>query len=151
MLPCKLLLYLAKWFQKIFRNRQTRNKNCLWRPCLLADRDEMSNINRGHSIDASYQVLVHLANQFQRRRFLEMDQLETRIAYGGRLLTHRNEMSNIHRRPSINASYPTLVRLALWFQKRRFLEIDQLETRIVYGGMFANGLGRNEKSLEDLP
>jgi hypothetical protein len=43
----------------------------------------MSNINRGQSIDASYQVLVHLANQFQRRRFLEMDQLETRIAYGG--------------------------------------------------------------------
>ena len=83
MLPCKLVLYLAKWFQKIFRNRSTSNKNCLWRPCLLADRDEMSNINRGHSIDASYQVLVHLANQFQRRRFLEMDQLETRIAYGG--------------------------------------------------------------------
>jgi hypothetical protein len=55
-------------------------------------------------------------------------------------------MSNIHRRPSINASYPALVCLALWFQ-RRFLEIDQLETRIVYGGMLANGLGRNEKSL----
>jgi hypothetical protein len=43
MLPCKLLLYLAKWFQKVFRNRSTSNKNCLWRPCLLADRDEMSN------------------------------------------------------------------------------------------------------------
>jgi hypothetical protein len=56
-------------------------------------------------------------------------------------------MSNIHRRPSINASYPALVCLALWFQRRRFLEIDQLETRIVYGGMFANGLGRNVKSL----
>ena len=63
------------------------------------------------------------------------------------LLTHRNEMSNIHRRPSINASYPALVCLGLWFQRRRFLEIDQLETRIVYGVMFANGLGRNEKSL----
>jgi hypothetical protein len=28
----------------------------------------MSNIYRGSSIDASYQVLVHLAKQFQRRR-----------------------------------------------------------------------------------
>jgi hypothetical protein len=57
---------------------------------LLTDRDEMSNLNRGHSIDdsyqvsvvamfandwdemsidASYQVSVHLAKRFQRRRF----------------------------------------------------------------------------------
>ena len=43
-------------------------KNCLWRPCLLTDRDEMSIRNRGLSIDASYQVSVHLAKRFQRRR-----------------------------------------------------------------------------------
>jgi hypothetical protein len=30
--------------------------------------DEMSNLYRGPSIDASYQVLVHLAEVFQRRR-----------------------------------------------------------------------------------
>jgi hypothetical protein len=30
----------------------------------------MSNLHRGHSIDASYQVSVHLSKQFQRRRFL---------------------------------------------------------------------------------
>jgi hypothetical protein len=39
-----------------FRNEQIRNKNCLWRPCLLTDRDEISNNYRGPSIDASYQV-----------------------------------------------------------------------------------------------
>jgi hypothetical protein len=43
----------------------------------------MSNIYRGPSIDASYQVSVHLAKRFQRRRFLEIDQSETRIACGG--------------------------------------------------------------------
>jgi hypothetical protein len=32
------------------------------------DRDEMSNLYRGSSIDASYQVSVHLAEGFQRRR-----------------------------------------------------------------------------------
>jgi hypothetical protein len=31
--------------------------------------DEMSNLHRGHSIDASCQVSVHLAKRFQRRRF----------------------------------------------------------------------------------
>jgi hypothetical protein len=29
----------------------------------------MRNIHKGHSIDASYQVSVHLAKRFQRRRF----------------------------------------------------------------------------------
>jgi hypothetical protein len=32
------------------------------------DQDEMSNLYRGSSIDASYQVSVHLAEGFQRRR-----------------------------------------------------------------------------------
>jgi hypothetical protein len=42
--------------------------------------DEISNIHRGPSIDASYQVSVQFAKQFQGRRFLEIDQSETRIA-----------------------------------------------------------------------
>jgi hypothetical protein len=40
--------------EKNLKNQPIRNKNCLWRPCLLTDRDEMSNRNRGLSIDASY-------------------------------------------------------------------------------------------------
>jgi hypothetical protein len=68
--------------EKNFKNQPIRNKNRLWWPCLLIDRDKMSKLYRGPSIDASYQVSVHLAKQFQRRRFLEIDQSETRIAYG---------------------------------------------------------------------
>jgi hypothetical protein len=58
------------------------DKNCLWWPCLLMDRDEMSNRYRGPPIDASYKVSVHLANQFQ-RRFKKIGQSETRVACGG--------------------------------------------------------------------
>jgi hypothetical protein len=63
-------IQLSKRFQKrrIFRNQLIRNKNCLWRPCLLMDRDKMSNLYRGPSIDASYQISLHLAEGFQRRR-----------------------------------------------------------------------------------
>jgi hypothetical protein len=32
------------------------------------DRDELSNVYRGPPIDDTYQVLVHLAEGFQRRR-----------------------------------------------------------------------------------
>ena len=65
------------------KNQPIRNKSCLCRSSLLTDRDEISNLYRGPSIDASYQVSVHLAKRFQRRRFLKIGQSETRIACGG--------------------------------------------------------------------
>ncbi len=49
----------------------------------VMDRDGMSNLYRGPSIDASYQASDHLAKWLQRKRFLEIDQSETRIACGG--------------------------------------------------------------------
>jgi hypothetical protein len=70
-------------FREVFRNQPIRNKNCLWQPCLLMDRDEMSNDYRGPPIDASYKVLVHLAKQFQRRRLKKIAQSETRISCCG--------------------------------------------------------------------
>ena len=69
--------------ENFFRNQPIRNKNGLWQPCLLTDRDEMSNLYRGPSIDVSYQVSVHLAKRFQWRRFLKIGPSETRIACGG--------------------------------------------------------------------
>ena len=54
--------------EKNFLNRPNRNKTRLWQPCLLMDREEMSNVYRGRLIDATYQVSVHLAEGFQRRR-----------------------------------------------------------------------------------
>jgi hypothetical protein len=51
------------------RNQPISNKNCLWWACLLTDRDEMSILYRGPSIAATYQVSVHFAKWFQRRRF----------------------------------------------------------------------------------
>jgi hypothetical protein len=44
---------------------------------LLTDRDKISYLHRGPSIDASYQVSVHLAKRFQRRKFLKISQSET--------------------------------------------------------------------------
>jgi hypothetical protein len=44
---------------------------------------KLAIFKRGFSIDASYQVSDHLAMRFQRRRFLEIDQSETKIACGG--------------------------------------------------------------------
>ena len=66
----QILIHLAKRLQRrrFFRNQPIRNKNGLWWPCLIMDRNELSNLYRGPAIDTSYQVSVLLATRFQRRR-----------------------------------------------------------------------------------
>jgi predicted aminopeptidase len=73
----QVLIHLARQFQRrrFFRNQPIRNKNCLWWPCLLMDRDKLRSLYKGPSIDASNQVSVHLAEEFQRRR-LKCDKLK---------------------------------------------------------------------------
>ena len=81
--------------EKIFFNQPIRSKNRLWRPCLLVDRDGMSNPDRGPSIDASYQVSVHLTKLLQKRRiFLNQPIRNKSRLWRPCLLTDRDEINN---------------------------------------------------------
>jgi hypothetical protein len=51
----------------MFRNRPIRNK-MLVAAMFVNGSGQMSNLYRGPSINASYQVSVHIAEGFQRRR-----------------------------------------------------------------------------------
>ena len=107
--------------EKIFRNRPIRNKNCLWWPCLLLDQNEMSNLYRGPSIDASYQVSYHLAKRFQRKSCFRNRPIRNKnCLWWPCLLTDQNGMSNSYRGPSIDVSYQVSVHLAMQFQRRFF-------------------------------
>ena len=87
-------VHLAKRFQRrFFLNRPMRNKNCLWRPCLLTDPDEMCNRYREPSIDVSYQVSVHLAKRCQRKMFFLYRPIRKKYClWRPCLLTDRDEM-----------------------------------------------------------
>ena len=63
-----------------------RSGTCLWHvqfpPTSKNSPSTLKLLENPASIGASHQVSVHLAKKFQRRRFLEINQPETRIAYG---------------------------------------------------------------------
>jgi hypothetical protein len=54
-----------------------------WDDCCFSELALLKKFNTEPSIGASHKMSVHLAKQFQRRRFLEINQSEKRIACGG--------------------------------------------------------------------
>ena len=119
-----------------------------WQPCLLTDRDEMSNLHRGHSIDASYQVSVvaMFVNRSGRNEqslqrtchrgflpsfgsfgqavseekiFLNRPIRNKNFLWWPCLVMDHNKMCTLQREPSIDASYQVSVYLAEGFQRRR--------------------------------
>jgi hypothetical protein len=108
--------------KKNLKNQSIRNKNCLWRPCLLTDREGMSNRYRGSSIDAFHKVSDHLAKRFQRRRFFRNGPIKNKnCLWRPCLLMDWDKMNNIYREPPKDVSYQVSVHLAKRFQRRRFL------------------------------
>jgi hypothetical protein len=98
--------------------------------CLLTDRDKITILYRGPSIDASYQVSVHLAKWLQRRRFFRNQPIRNKNGlWWPCLLTDRDEMSNIYRGPSIDASYQVSVHLTKQFQRRRFFRNQPIRNK----------------------
>ena len=74
MLPNKYRFILAKQFQRrrFLEIDQSKTRIALWQPCLLMDQNELSNLYRGPSIDASYQVSFHIG--FREKDVLEIEQ-----------------------------------------------------------------------------
>ena len=80
--------------EKNLKNQPIRNKNRLWRPCLLMDRDKMSNLYR----EPSNQFSVHLAKRFQRRFFRNQPIRNKICLWRPCLLMDRDKMSNRNKR-----------------------------------------------------
>jgi hypothetical protein len=92
-------------------------------PVSLTFHSALRKLNTQPSIhvDASYQVSVHLARQFQRRRFFRYRPIRNKnCLWWPCLLTDQDEMSTLHRGHSIDASCHVSVNLAKRFQRRSF-------------------------------
>ena len=98
--------------ENIFRNWPIRNKNCLWWPYLLMDRDEMSIL-----LPTMFRFIW--PSSFRGEEFLKSANQKQELPVATMLLTDRDEISNLNRGPSIDASYKVSVHLTEGFQRRR--------------------------------
>ena len=123
MLPTKFWLIWPGGLRgaDFFRNQPIRNKNSLWWPCLSTDRDEMSSMYRGPSIDASYQVSVHIAEGVSEEKIKMWKVNRWRTTSDGKSshclwqgeLKNQDKMSSLYRGPFRDASYKASVHVHL--------------------------------------
>ena len=106
------------------------------------------HLYRGPSIDASYQVSVHLAYRFQRRRLKKIGQSETRIVCGGHVC-QQIEMKCAIVIEDLPPLLPTKFRF-IWLSSFRedFKKSTNLKQELPVAAMFVNGSGRNEQPLQ---
>ena len=90
----------------------------------------MSKLYKGPSIDAAYQVSIHLAKRFQIRRLFRNQPIRNKNSLRQPcFLTDRNEMSILYRGPSKDASYQISIHLAKWLQRRRFFRNQPIRNK----------------------
>jgi hypothetical protein len=113
-----------------FRNQPIRNRNDLWWPCLLTGREEISNLYRWHSIDASYHVSVHFCQAVSEEKIFKNRPIrEKNCLWRPCLSIYRDNMSNLYREPSIDASYQISVHLEKRFQRGRFFRNQPIKNK----------------------
>ena len=109
----------------------------------------MSNRNRGLSIDASYQVSLHLAKRFQRRRILKNQPIRNKNRlWQPYLLIDRDEMSNLYRGPP--QMHPTKFRFILpsSFRGEDLKKQANQKQELPVAAMFVNGSERHKQSQQ---
>ena len=149
--PYQVSIHLTKRLQRrrFFRNQPIRNKNCLWRQCLL-----MELKRNEYSLQmTAYRCFLPSFGSFGQALAEEKNSKNQPIRNKNRLwwpsrLMNRDGVSNHYRGHAIDASYLVSNQLAKRLQKRRIFKISQSETRVACGAMFVNGSGRNEQLLQ---
>ena len=104
----------------MLRNWSIRNKNCLWRPCLLTDRNDMKIIIEDLSYILSTKFLFIWPSGFRGEDlFLYWLARNKNCLLRSCVLKARDDMNNLYRENVIYTFFHVSAHLANRFQRRR--------------------------------
>ena len=99
MLPTKFRFIWPNGFREEFKKSANQKQESPVVAIFVTDRDGMSNLYRGPSIDDSYQVSVHLVKRFQGRRFFLNRPIRNKnCLWWPCLLRDQDKISNLYSR-----------------------------------------------------
>ena len=137
------------WEMIFFRNKPIRNKNGLWRPCLLTDRNKISKRYRETSIDASYQVAVHLAKRFRRRIFFRSANQKQQLPLVAMFVNGSGQNERSLQRTFHRCSMPSFGSFGHAVSEEKiFQKSTNQKQELPVAIMFVNGSGENQQSLQ---
>ena len=127
----QVMIHLARWSQRrrYFRNQPIRKKNGLWQPYLLTDQKEISILYSGPSLDASYQVPVHLVKRFRGEDFFKSANQKQELPVQAMFVNGSGKHLQFYRGPAIDTTYQISVLLGERFQRRRFFRNQQIKKK----------------------
>ena len=132
--------------EDFFRNQPIRNKNGLWRPSLLTDRDEMSNLYRGPLHRCFLPSFGSFGQAVSEEKIFKYRPIRNKNCLWRPCLSmDRDKMSNfIENLPQM---LPTKFQFILGkrFQRRRLFRNQPIKNK---NGLFVNGSELNEQSVQ---
>ena len=85
----------------------------------------------------------------EEKNFQKSTNQKQELPVAAMFVNRSDKISNLYRRPSIDASYQVSVHLAKRFQRRRFLKKSANQKQeLPVAAMYVNGSGQNVQSLE---
>jgi hypothetical protein len=129
MLPTKLRFIWQTGFREndFFLQKSTNQKQELPVAAMFSNG---SKVNEQSSKDASYQVSIHFAKRFQRRRFSRNQPIRNKnCLWRPCLSTDRISMNNLYRGLSNDVSYQYSIHLAKRLQRRRLFRNQPIRNK----------------------
>ena len=124
-----------------------RNKNCLWRPCLITDKNEMSNLYRSLPQIFPTMFLIIWRSGYRGEDFQKSTNQKQELPVVAIFVNGSGRNEHLYRGPSIDASYQISVHLGKTDLEENIIQKSTNQKQeLPVAAMIVNESRRNEQS-----
>ena len=135
--------------EDFFRNRPNRNKNCLWRPCLLTDQNKMSNLIEDLPQMLPIKFPFIWSSGFRGEDFQKSNNQKQELPVAAMFNNGSGRNGQSLQRTLHRCSLPSFSSFGQAVsEEKNFWKSTNQKQELPVVAMFVNGSGRNEESVQ---